>query len=440
MSLGSQAFVANAVASGRKGDAAIVPPSSNGWFMGAGWYMDAIERLVSVVQDLSQARTLDAVAAIVRDAARNLTGADGASFVLRDGNQCYYVDENAIAPLWKGQRFPLNACVSGWAMNHAEPVVIEDIYKDSRVPQDAYRPTFVKSMAMVPIRRQSPIGAIGNYWAVQRRPTQEELAVLQALADTTSVALENVELYNDLQHKIDVLQKQQLRINEQREALDIFTRALAHDLKEPVRAIKSFTEILREEELSPEKYEEYFNFIQNAANRMDDLVQSVFMYAQLDDPTLPQRQEQDLKNLTAAARENLTQLIKGSGAAITEDHLPSLTVSAPQLIQVFQNLIANAIQYGDLNTAIHIRAEEKPDHWLFSVHDNGPGIPPEYLEKMFLPFKRLVKTQSNMGLGLATCRKVIELHGGGIWCESVLGQGSTFYFTLPKSSKVENKP
>ena len=143
-----------------------------------------MERLVGVVQALSFARDINSIMAIVREAARSLTGADGATFVLRDGDKCYYAEENAISPLWKGQRFPMSACISGWVMLNARSTVIPDIYRDPRVPVDAYRPTFVKSLAMVPIRRDSPIGAIGNYWATHRQPTEEDVAILQSLADT----------------------------------------------------------------------------------------------------------------------------------------------------------------------------------------------------------------------------------------------------------------
>jgi diguanylate cyclase (GGDEF)-like protein len=158
--------------------------------------------LVEVVQQLSFARDLGAVQQIVRQAARNLTGADGATFVLREHGKCYYADEDAIAPLWKGMRFPMEACISGWSMLHHEPAVIPDIYADDRIPADAYRPTFVKSLAMVPIRSADPIGAIGNYWATHHEPTDQEVQLLQALADTTAVAMENVRVYSELEQRV----------------------------------------------------------------------------------------------------------------------------------------------------------------------------------------------------------------------------------------------
>lgn len=151
---------------------------------------DAAEQLIDAVQRLSTARALDDVTNIVKTAARGMTGADGACFVLRDEGMCYYVDEDAISPLWKGRRFPMEACISGWVMLHRQPALIPDIYQDDRIPHDAYRPTFVRSLAVVPIRSLGPIGAIGVYWAREARPTPTEVRWLQSLADSTALALE----------------------------------------------------------------------------------------------------------------------------------------------------------------------------------------------------------------------------------------------------------
>jgi GAF domain-containing protein len=163
---------------------------------------ESLEHLVSVVQELSLARTLDAVMQIVRQEARRLTGADGATFVLREGEMCYYAEEDAIAPLWKGRRFSLEACISGWVMLNRQPTIIPDVYADPRIPADAYRPTFVQSLVMVPIRTMAPVGAIGNYWAERRQPARQEVKLLQALADSTAVALENIQVYQELEQRV----------------------------------------------------------------------------------------------------------------------------------------------------------------------------------------------------------------------------------------------
>jgi len=199
------------------------PAPSDDTRLSASWYPGEMESLIGIGRQLSEMRDVHGIAAIVRDAARNLTGADGATFVLRDGEQCYYVDESAIAPLWKGKRFSMGACISGWVMLKARPVLIEDIYRDTRIPIEAYRPTFVKSLAMVPIRRGAPIGAIGNYWATQRMPTTEELSILQALADTASAALENAGLDGGPKREMPRPKQQASCIDEQRDPSDMAT-------------------------------------------------------------------------------------------------------------------------------------------------------------------------------------------------------------------------
>lgn len=169
---------------------------------------EAAGELIAVIQRLSQATSLPEIQAVVRSAARRLTSADGATFVLREGDQCHYADEDAIQPLWKGQRFPLGACVSGWAMMHREAAVIPDIYADPRVPHDAYRPTFVRSMCMVPIRTADPLGAIGNYWAAPHQITEGEVVILRALADSTAVAMQNVAMMRELEEaRLETLQR-----------------------------------------------------------------------------------------------------------------------------------------------------------------------------------------------------------------------------------------
>jgi putative two-component system response regulator len=164
-------------------------------------HLGQAHELVSAIQQLSLARSTPKIQEIVRSAARRLTGADGATFVLRDGDQCHYADEDAISPLWKGRRFPLETSIGGWTMQNGRPAVIEDIYADDRIPHDAYRETFVKSLAMVPIRTLDPVGAIGNYWAEHHKPTEQEVELLQALADSTAVAMENLDVYQQLEEE-----------------------------------------------------------------------------------------------------------------------------------------------------------------------------------------------------------------------------------------------
>ena len=132
-----------------------------------------------------------AVIETVRQTARNICKSDGITFVLRDGDQCHYVEEDAIGPLWKGQKFPLSACISGWAMLNAKTAVIEDVFADPRIPYDAYLPTFVKSLIMTPVGDRH-IAAMGAYWKDKRKFSQDEIETVKNYAATIGSALSDL--------------------------------------------------------------------------------------------------------------------------------------------------------------------------------------------------------------------------------------------------------
>jgi two-component system CheB/CheR fusion protein len=139
-------------------------------------------KLLSAAEDrLETATDRDGVIAVVRSTARAVCSADGVSFVLREGGLCHYVEEDAIGPLWKGQRFPISTCISGWSMEHAQTAVIEDIFADPRIPHDVYRRTFVKSLIMTPVGQNSPVAALGAYWSEKRRFTEREIAAVKTM-------------------------------------------------------------------------------------------------------------------------------------------------------------------------------------------------------------------------------------------------------------------
>jgi GAF domain-containing protein len=146
-------------------------------------------KLLSVAEErLDQAVSREAIIEVVRSTARSVLSADGVTFILRDGDLCHYVEEDAISPLWKGMRFPMSACISGWSMLHAQTAVIEDITRDPRIPQDAYRPTFVKSLIMTPVM-EPPVAAIGAYWRDRRSFTDREILAIKTLSTAVGRAL-----------------------------------------------------------------------------------------------------------------------------------------------------------------------------------------------------------------------------------------------------------
>jgi GAF domain-containing protein len=148
--------------------------------------------LDNAVARLRSASTLAEVQDIARGTARQVVAADGATVVLLDGDQCYYLDEDSMSPLWKGQRFPVDKCISGWAMVNRQTLVVPDIRVDPRIPQRAYRPTFVRSLIMTPVRRESPLGAIGVYWARRHRATTEEVTALETLSEAVGKSFDQL--------------------------------------------------------------------------------------------------------------------------------------------------------------------------------------------------------------------------------------------------------
>ncbi len=167
--------------------------------------------LVDTIEQLSTARTVQDIAAVVRSRAREISGADGITVVLRDGDHCLYLDEDAIGPLWKGRRFRLGQCISGWTMLNGETAVIPDIYRDDRIPFTVYRPTFVNSLVMTPVRRVDPMAAIGAYWKDVHTPSNEAVAGLEAVARAAATAFENVSLLASLE---DALRRRDQLIRE----------------------------------------------------------------------------------------------------------------------------------------------------------------------------------------------------------------------------------
>lgn len=141
---------------------------------------------------LAAATSVAELSAVVRGTARSWLQADGATVVLRDGDQCFYADEDAIAPLWKGQRFAMETCISGWAMRHGAQAAVPDIRRDARIPLNAYLPTFVRSLAMTPLG-EPPVGAVGVYWAINHQATPDELELLRGIVATAWGALQRLE-------------------------------------------------------------------------------------------------------------------------------------------------------------------------------------------------------------------------------------------------------
>ena len=395
---------------------------------------EKLRLLAQVTQELSTAHKLDDITAAVRRAARALVGSDGATFVLKEENYCHYVDENAISPLWKGKRFPLNTCISGWAMLNRQSVAIEDIYTDDRIPHAAYRPTFVKSLVMVPVRTSDPIAAIGNYWAKPHQATAAEIQTLQTLADAVSVAMENVRIIQELEDRVRDRTAQLEMVNKELEA---FSYSVSHDLRAPLRAIDGFSKMIIEDYQAVLDAEglRLFNVIRTNIQKMSQLITDLLEFSRTS------RAELKLSpvSISALYREVINDVKRtepNRRFRFTLKTLPDTAGDIALLKLVVQNLLGNAVKFTRPKkiASITIGSRSEPERIIYYVRDNGVGFDMRYADKLFGVFQRLHRDDEfeGTGLGLALVQRIIHKHGGEVWAESRLNKGTTLFFSLPR--------
>lgn len=396
--------------------------------------------LLDVVVKLSLARSIAAVGDVVRRSARRLTGADGITFVLRDGDQCYYADEDAIAPLWKGRRFPMEACISGWVMRHREPVSIPDIYKDPRIPHGAYRPTFVKSMLMVPVRREDPIAAIGAYWAAVNKPGQHEMEIVQSLAEASALAVANVELYSELQQTIERERVARHAAEDASRLKDEFLATLSHELRTPIHVIQGWLWQLRQPNVSEATQRRGLEVLERHAALQARLVDDLLDASQGSTGTL--RLDLKLVDLGEVCREvaasnAIEAAAKSVRVELALDEAPLEIVADPRrLYQAFWHVLSNAIKFSRPGGSVRLEVSRRPDGVRVQVTDDGIGIDPLFLPHAFDPFRQADggrnRRYGGLGLGLAIVRHLTELHGGQVRAESEgPGTGATVVFDFP---------
>ncbi|OQA91500.1 MAG: Phytochrome-like protein cph1 [Elusimicrobia bacterium ADurb.Bin231] len=239
----------------------------------------------------------------------------------------------------------------------------------------------------------------------------------------------------DAKHSAEYAQRLVTELKYTNTELEQFAYAASHDLKEPLRMVASFVQLLSR------KYkgtldaaaDEYINYAVDGAVRMQGLIDDLLEYSRIG--RLGKKFEQfDTMELLNSALNNLRTAIKETSAVITYDNMPTIFCDGSQVVQLFQNLIGNAIKFkGESQPRIFISATREGTDWLFSIRDNGIGFDTKYMDRIFLIFQRLHAKNDypGTGVGLAICKKIIERHGGKIWAVSSPGSGATFYFTIP---------
>ncbi|MFY3745585.1 GAF domain-containing sensor histidine kinase [Anaeromyxobacter sp. Red801] len=384
-------------------------------------HADKVLDLIDVARALAIAPDVEGVGRIVKVAARRLLGADGVTFVLREGDLVRYADEDAISPLWKGTAFPASSCVSGWAMDHRETVVIEDVYADPRVPYDAYRPTFVKSMLMEPVLAAQPVAAIGAYWAVRHAATPRESALLEAIAGFAAAALERAKLERELRSAVALR--------------DELLGLAAHELRTPLTvlnlAVSGVTRAL--ETADVEGARRSTERLQRGAERLARLVEMLLdstRLAQLEIPLVRERVE-----LGALVARVVARLASAERVRIEAE--PGLVGGwdRARLEQIVANLVGNALKFGE-DKPVHVSVSSHGGLARLVVADQGAGIAEEDRTRIFQRFERgaAARGVGGLGLGLWIVRQNVEAHGGEIHVESRRGDGTRFTVELPLSA------
>lgn len=263
--------------------------------------------------------------------------------------------------------------------------------------------------------------------------TEEGILVKAAIRDVS----ERKKTQERLRHFAEELQRSNLELQQ-------FAYVASHDLQEPLRAVATFCEMLqrRYQGKLDADADQWLGFVIGGARRMQALVQDLLAYSRLENRGQPLALVA-CGEVVQKAVSALQTAITDSGASVTCGDLPAVRGDASQLVQLFQNLIGNAIKFrGPEPPRVRISATRQSENWLFAVHDNGIGIDPKFHERIFEIFKRLhtADRYPGTGIGLAICRKVVARHGGRIWVESELGKGGTFCFTMPHPDAAEAAP
>lgn len=401
-----------------------------------------LEILIESVKQLAAAQTIENVQQIVTDAGRKLVNSDGSAIVFMDDGECYYAYENTLEPLWQGNRFPAEECISGWVMMNQQPAIIDDVYSDPRIPVEIYKPTYVKSLVMVPVTGIEVIGAIGNYFKNRYLPTETELKLLQTLADAAATAIGNIRLYNELEERVNQRTRQLQAVNKE---LETFTYSVSHDLKAPLRGIDGYSKLLIDlyGSVLNDEAKHFVGIIRNSTLQMNRLIDDLLSYSRLERSHL-RKEKIDFTNFLQSILNTYRKELEEAGIVV-ETRIPDIELVADStgLSVILRNFTENAIKFSKNNPApkIQIVLSDNEESWIISVKDNGIGFDMKYHSRIFEIFQRLHRAEDfpGTGIGLALVSKAIGRMGGKTWANSAPNEGATFFVEIPKSFTYDTK-
>ena len=393
------------------------------------------EKIVEIVQQLASCDAVEDVVGVITRAVREHVGADGATLVMRDGNRSRYLEENAIGALWKGRDFPMEDCISGWAMTHRAQAVVPDILEDARIPQPLYAATFVRSLVMTPIEcADEVIGALGAYWSRPRTPTESECATLDAIANSAALALVNVRLLAEI------------RLDEHRK--ERFLDGLANELSALVGPLRTSLHAQRHatDAATLRRAGEVINRqLDRHARLIGHLRDGSALLSGKDEPSFwPIDLSDPIERAIHARRD---------AAASAEVDIAFRTPSTPlpvlgdehRLEQAFGHLLDNSLRFTPPGGRIGVTTGVVGGDIVTEIDDTGVGISEPALPRLFEPFyhpeKEPARSVSGLGLGLSLVMRIARMHGGTASIHSRgSGLGTCVRFSIPLLDLRDRSP
>jgi PAS domain S-box-containing protein len=386
----------------------------------------------------------------VTDLATELTGAEFGAFfynVVDEKGETYSLYSLSGAPREAFENFPVprNTAVFEPTFYGQAVVRSDDITKDPRygaspphygMPK-AHLP--VCSYLAVPVTSRSGqvLGGLFFGHSAPARFTRRHEAIVTGIAAHAAIAMDNAKLFEETRRAQRELHAANEELRRANSDLEQFAYSASHDLKEPLRNVAIYSEMIGRKYVNAldAQAKEFLSQLVQNARRMDSLVNDLLAFTQAGSLSgEAQREKTSASEVLEGVLANLSATIAELHAQVSHASLPDVRIRRIHLEQLFQNLISNALKYrSNQPPQIHVTAHVKDKSWLFSVTDNGIGIPPEYQERIFGIFKRLHTAHQypGTGIGVAICKRIVERYHGRIWVESRPGDGATFFFTVP---------
>lgn len=385
--------------------------------------------LIAIIERLGQARDYRAILAAIHGSLRRLIGAQGVTFVLRDGQHCFYLGEDAEPPLgWTGMRTPSETCIAGWCMRNSQEVTVPDISREARLQLSDYEGTGIKSLTMVPVGSRQPVAAIGAYWLHEHTSSESELECLRAVSRAAEQALDMVAFQDSLRRSMH-----------QAESADhTKTRLLAaasHDLRQPVHVMNLLLDVLENGDGSSRQ--KALAAMRRALDTMDEVIRALLDLSRLDMGAIaPKVESVRLGELLERAGAELRPAAEQRSLKVRVVPTAHRVLTDPLLLAtILRNFGNNAVRYTDVGGVLIGCRCAGPSHVRICITDTGRGIDRERQAEVFEGAYKLDKgvreNGQGLGLGLATVDRLARLLNHPVGLVSRSGRGSTFWVKVP---------